>query len=439
MADIKCSYAQLADKMKTSYERGKVTTDDIIDMKSSIVKIQMFEDLLDNIDMVYHMLRYLRNICIECKNNQNLIINGGLVNDIKILMELIFNPTVETLCGKEYINKIKLVSIQFLGNLVVQNNTAIKHVWENCFPTLFFTMMSNFDGKGKDYVCMVIYNCLRVSFNLTDQKEECWLLQSIIDHCNNYTDVEWGLLVIELVISSDNFKLLYEELLDYPTMRASLLDILFGYLADDGCKGVKIPESNLIFLSNQFETKSSCIMLLANNTSEELLQECQLFFKILSILSTATGYIERYGNLRGSEKLLRITIGLLKQICSCTEPVVTGKTSHDDQHPMFDFKRNLVKMIGNMCYKNKNIQDKVREFDGIIPVLNCCGIDERNPYLMQWAIFTIRTICEGNLENQKCISGLENHGVVSNLMSETNVSTTLENGKIKISSNLCEK
>merc|ERR1712126_259080 len=170
-----------------------------------------------------------------------------------------------------------------------------------------------------------------------------------------------------------------------------------------------------------------------NNTSDEVMQECELLFKLLSVLSAATGYAERYSNLRASENLLKTTIHLLKQVCACTEPVVTATPNHDTGHPMFDFKRNLVKIIGNMCYKNKLMQDKVREFDGIVHVLNCCNIDERNPYLMQWAIFSIRTICEGNLENQTFIRGLDNHGIVNNLLGDTNVSTRLENGKIKIS------
>jgi len=48
---------------------------------------------------------------------------------------------------------------------------------------------------------------------------------------------------------------------------------------------------------------------------------------------------------------------------------------------------------------------------------------------MQWAIFSIRTICEGNLENQRFISGLENHGIAGNLVSE-NVNARLENEKL---------
>lgn len=53
---------------------------------------------------------------------------------------------------------------------------------------------------------------------------------------------------------------------------------------------------------------------------------------------------------------------------------------------------------------------------------------------MQWAIFAIRNICEENLQNQTYIANLEKQGLAPNkLLSETQIETRLENGKIRIS------
>lgn len=42
-------------------------------------------------------------------------------------------------------------------------------------------------------------------------------------------------------------------------------------------------------------------------------------------------------------------------------------------------KRDLVKLLGVLCYSNKAMQDRVRLCGGIPVVLNLCVIDDRNP------------------------------------------------------------
>jgi len=53
-------------------------------------------------------------------------------------------------------------------------------------------------------------------------------------------------------------------------------------------------------------------------------------------------------------------------------------------------KRDLVRLLGILCYNNKAMQDRVRLCGGIPVVLNLCVIDDRNPcklyflFLMHW-------------------------------------------------------
>lgn len=42
-------------------------------------------------------------------------------------------------------------------------------------------------------------------------------------------------------------------------------------------------------------------------------------------------------------------------------------------------KRDLVRLLGVLCYSNKAMQDRVRLCGGIPVVLNLCVIDDRNP------------------------------------------------------------
>ncbi|KAJ3648841.1 hypothetical protein Zmor_020613 [Zophobas morio] len=88
------------------------------------------------------------------------------------------------------------------------------------------------------------------------------------------------------------------------------------------------------------------------------------------------------------------------------------------KHPAFGFKADLIRIIGNLCWKNRTMQDLVREAELIPVVLECCNMDARNPFIMQWSILAVRNLCENNLENQKIIAGLHQEGTVSSTVLE---------------------
>jgi len=48
-------------------------------------------------------------------------------------------------------------------------------------------------------------------------------------------------------------------------------------------------------------------------------------------------------------------------------------------------KRDLVRLLGVLCYGMKSVQDRAREAGGLPVIMNMCIIDERNP-------------CESNLD-----------------------------------------
>lgn len=68
-----------------------------------------------------------------------------------------------------------------------------------------------------------------------------------------------------------------------------------------------------------------------------------------------------------------------------TLPRMTNATTlvtqtHQQASSDFKFvKRDIVKIIGNMAYENKIVQDEVRELGGIPLILNQCNIDDNNP------------------------------------------------------------
>lgn len=71
-----------------------------------------------------------------------------------------------------------------------------------------------------------------------------------------------------------------------------------------------------------------------------------------------------------------------------------------------------MRLLGNLCFKNPTAQDRVRELEAIAPLLECCNLDARNPFIQQWSILAIRNVCEKNTANQEIIGSMSQRGVV---------------------------
>ncbi len=89
-----------------------------------------------------------------------------------------------------------------------------------------------------------------------------------------------------------------------------------------------------------------------------------------------------------------------------------------EANPVFGFKRDLVRLIGNMCWKHTKNQDTARETDAIPLLLDCSPIDANNPIMMQWVVFAMRNLCDDNAENQTVIASIDKHGTTTAQLAE---------------------
>lgn len=121
---------------------------------------------------------------------------------------------------------------------------------------------------------------------------------------------------------------------------------------------------------------------------------------------------------KGIKLTVSLLIDLLRSIHSLGQAGSNYFTAIDDHfgavepHPALNFKCNLVRLLGNLCYQNLTAQNRVRELEAIAPLLECCNLDARNPFIQQWSVLAIRNLCEKNLLNQEVISSMTRRGVV---------------------------
>lgn len=78
--------------------------------------------------------------------------------------------------------------------------------------------------------------------------------------------------------------------------------------------------------------------------------------------------------------------------------------------------RDLVRLIGNACYRNKANQAMVLKMGGVQLLLSRFVVDDNNPYIREWATTAISTLTEDNAEVQALIASIESSpsGVVTN-------------------------
>ncbi|KAF9509341.1 hypothetical protein BS47DRAFT_1365316 [Hydnum rufescens UP504] len=105
--------------------------------------------------------------------------------------------------------------------------------------------------------------------------------------------------------------------------------------------------------------------------------------------------------------LPRILWGKVQTLPHQTTPD-TSKSSMDPVAFAY-VKRDLVRMIGIVCHKDRGVQDRIRLCGGIYVVLNLCVVDERNPFsdLREHALFAVQSLLMDNGDNQAVVAELE--------------------------------
>ncbi|KAJ2788111.1 Ataxin-10 [Coemansia interrupta] len=78
--------------------------------------------------------------------------------------------------------------------------------------------------------------------------------------------------------------------------------------------------------------------------------------------------------------------------------------------PLFMFKRNLIRILGNLAHGHGAAQDLARELGGLALVLDHMKIDDNHPFIKEYAIVALRSLVEGNAQSQEFIEKMNKVG-----------------------------
>ncbi|XP_064139447.1 ataxin-10 isoform X2 [Loxodonta africana] len=320
------------------------------------------EHLASSLQLITECFRCLRNACIECSVNQDSIRNLDTIG-VAVDLILLFR---ELQTEQESLLTAFRCGLQFLGNVASRNEESQSIVWAHAFPELFlFLVITDHFLKSPELVKAMyakLTNPERVTFL------DLMIAKMVGDDPLTKDDIPMFLSHAELVAST---------------------------FVDD-CRGV-------LKVTSEHQTED---------------EEVLAIIRLLDVLCEMTANPDLLVYLQGFPGLLERAIDLLRLVHVAGKDTTnlftaTGciKADADISSVADGFKSHLIRLIGNLCYKNRENQDKVNELDGIPLILDNCSIDDSNPFLTQWVVYTIRNLTEDNSQNQDLIAKMEEQGL----------------------------
>ncbi|XP_014379165.2 ataxin-10 isoform X1 [Alligator sinensis] len=352
--------------------------------KDSCESVNLDMDLL----LIAECFRCLRNACVHCAKNQHIIRNLQLIDVSVHLIQLLHELENE----QELLLTAFRCSLQFLGNLAAGNEDSQNSIWKCAFPDLFLTCLNHHDAKIIAYCCMVLFTCLNSEKvrELLEQKNLNVAL-AVLKVYRKQLESEWSFLIVtdHLLKCPELGKAMYAKLSNQE--RITLLELIMAKISEKN----QVTSEELTgilkqadFLANCFQEKCQTVLRLTSASKNED-EEALVTIRLLDVLCEMTSNNRQLEHLQTCPGLLETAVDTLRlthlagkqatNVFTATHSV-TGEG--EISHPAVGVKSHLIRLIGNLCYKNKENQDKVYLLDGIPLILDNCSIDDNNPCIL---------------------------------------------------------
>lgn len=389
-------------------------------------------------------LKLLRNLCAGELANQNSFVEH---NGVAILLTTLHSVIT---CDSDF--AMIRMGLQVLANVSLAGELHQLAIWDKFFPLMFVQIASIRRRETCDPLCMVIYTCCDGSNELFGKLCGDHGLPMLVEIVRIASAVGFGedwlkLLLSKICLEEHQFPQLFSRL--YPvgafedgedvnfrndvfvSEQAFLLSIVSEILNE---QIVEIPISHdfAMFVtgilkqvvgavdcvtSEQRDLPTGCTIVDILGYSLTILRD--LCAHDSGGVSKVDGSVDVDSLL--SAGLLELLLCFLRDLEAPTTIRKAMKQSEDKKGttsysskrcPYKGFRRDIVAVIGNCVYRRKHAQDEMRERNGILLLLQQCVIDEDNPFLREWGIWTVRNLLEGNAENQRVVAELEVQGSV---------------------------
>ncbi|KAI8379932.1 spinocerebellar ataxia type 10 protein domain-containing protein [Choanephora cucurbitarum] len=380
-------------------------------------------------------------------------------------LELIENTMLQKMASPSDNTLILQVSTQAVCNMITNNSAALNETWTAWLThsergSLWSYILSRSNESLIMSALVLVINCIRGS------KERCDLLvsskigQDMIAailgdierlHENQESrNFELGYTIFSELISFHHFKTLFIRVDDY-SHKTPISDhqiILLKFL-DSKIHAVQkkeifpefIETGELEFLTQQLASiGKQAVQVILTVKEGHAVQQVEdhiqnIYTGIILVLQMVNDLFlldpPRLKSLLVHINASSLMIDMLGLLESVRLPTAESERPELGFHFL---KRECIRLLGTLCYRDKVIQDKIRELGGIPLILCQLKIDDSNPYIREYATLTLRNVLENNPENQLIIQELEAQEVVqTGELDQMGIRPELtEDGKVRI-------
>ncbi|KAK7084113.1 hypothetical protein SK128_009820 [Halocaridina rubra] len=405
--------------------------------------------LTDSLETAAQSLFCLRNAFVNCSRIQLMVAETDELREILLAcVKWVFysgqgksfdtagSEEKEDGCGIPSLyaktSQLAVASITCLGNLVAANTETRKIMWPYLQPQI--REMLGYHEESVSYLsAMVIFNCI-LEKRLREELCKCDEIDNVISdlltlYMNGETSSEkalcFVLYTLEVLLCcegqvNNTWKGLSGK------QQLLVLDILSSILeGKSGSKCGSLSPSSVTYLLGIFKNEADKILRTLTRELED--HTALVIVRLLNFLCSLAASEYWSPTLREDTSLLITVVSLLQCLNDIGGVEENGfsrlgldelpdeeKLVEAETHPAYGFKRDMIRLIANLVYRHKANQDTVREMGGITLVLESSQFDARNPAIKEVAIYAIRNLLEGNLENQEIVKKLEYRGSAEN-------------------------
>ncbi|XVF24548.1 hypothetical protein REPUB_Repub13aG0137800 [Reevesia pubescens] len=389
-------------------------------------------------------LKLLRNLCAGEVANQNAFLEQ---NGVEVLSTVL--RTAALLSDPDF--GVIRMGLQVLANVSLAGEEHQQAIWLKFFPNEFFMLARVRSQETSDPLCMILYICCDGMPGLASELCKDLGLPIVAGIMRTVASVGFGedwfkLLLSRLCLEDIHFSPLFFKLFEgsasenigntdsgddlFTSEQAFLLRIISEIL-NEQIEKVRVPSEFALCVLGIFKRSVRVVDFVTRGKSG--LPTGSTSYDVMGyslIILRDIRAREGIGDLKKdsldvvdmllSHELIEILLSLLHDL---EPPAIMRKTLKEGKNqelalcsskfcPYQGFRKDMVAVIANCAYRRKHVQDEIRLKNGILLLLQQCVTDDDNPYLREWAIWSLRNLLEGNAENQQAVADFELQGSV---------------------------
>ena len=448
----------------------------------------------DLVEGATQVCRVARN-CFPEIDHQDDTTHAASSECITLLLWLVTSHTVHASCSAADPTKLEVflaAALQAIGNAVSSSRRLCVECWDAAWPSPLINVIMGHGARCQSVVAMIIYNTYYHYLRKNPEPQAAFVNHEAVGEllaallATTYSmraqvvseteskfvaDVsEWTQLLVTQLLRDGHLIPLHQRLSTMPKVGDRDSEKQLWFLVEDIFAGdcedasaqepILLREADYEYMATEFGMMMTLCLQEAGSIAQQTQQSevgggARVVARMMQLLQVLGACTVREGKMLRralrSKGLITNISNLLHTLFSAvpgaTEehrgPLMTenvkGVQKHGEEAAglggMYGLKRDLVRVLGNMCYRDRESQEAVREAEAIPLILACTNVDEANPFAKEWAILAVRNLCENNVENQAVIARLQPQAVqsVPPEMQQRGVGVQLDQaGKIKI-------